>query len=73
MPIKGNPCYGCTERWVDVERRTTCHSTCERHKEAKAGYEERKQMNAEKSADDKIYERYRRLQMARYRHAKGKK
>lgn len=25
-----NPCFKCTERWVDIQKRTTCHSWCER-------------------------------------------
>lgn len=67
---KNNPCLGCTERWVDVENGTSCHSTCERHKAAKAEHDERKRKIIERRNEEGIYEGYRRVKLARYRHTR---
>ena len=68
-----NPCYCCTERYVDVERGVTCHGTCQRYKEANARHAERKRKIIEQRNEEGIYERYRRIRAARYRHTKGDK
>lgn len=62
-----NPCYGCTERVLG------CHSTCERYKERKAKYDERKRKFIEQRNEEGIYESYRRIKLARYRHTRDMK
>jgi hypothetical protein len=52
-----NPCFKCTERWVDIQNATTCHSQCERRKiwEAWWGEAQKERRKQEEGIKSVIY------------------
>lgn len=46
-----NPCFRCSERWIDTEKGTRCHSSCEKYI---LWLEKRKKLYEEKVKSRKI-------------------
>lgn len=68
-----NPCYGCTDRWVDAENGKKCHSSCERYLSRKEKEDAKRSQFIEQKKKENIYESYRRIRVAKYRHTKGER
>ena len=61
------PCYGCNDRFVDVDNSVTCHSTCEKYAEYKKEHEAQKAAKKEIKDQQSVYEFYKQKSIERIR------
>lgn len=66
------PCYGCKDRFVDVDNGVTCHGTCEKYAEYRKEHEAKQVAKKEYKEQFCVYEMYQQAAINRMRKKREK-